>query len=144
MIADPATHILVVDDLEIIRRGIQMQLKKIGFSNVDKAEDGLEALTKLRTSNDYGLVISDLSMRGMNGLDLLRSVRSDADTRDLQFLMVTGENDPKHVMAAKDAGVTDYVLKPFSADTLRKRVEAILGQIPAPMRHLGAPDPAGS
>jgi two-component system chemotaxis response regulator CheY len=144
MIADPATHILVVDDLEIIRRGIKLQLNKIGFSNVDTAEDGLEALTKLRTSNDYGLVISDLSMRGMNGLDLLRSVRSDADTRDLQFLMVTGENDPKHVMAAKDAGVTDYVLKPFSADTLRKRVEAILGQIPAPMRHLGAPDPARS
>jgi two-component system, chemotaxis family, chemotaxis protein CheY len=144
MIADPATHILVVDDLEIIRRGIKLQLNKIGFSNVDTAEDGLEALTKLRTSNDYGLVISDLSMRGMNGLDLLRSVRSDADTRDLQFLMVTGENDPKHVMAAKDAGVTDYVLKPFSADTLRKRVEAILGQIPAPMRHLGAPNPARS
>lgn len=137
MIADPATHILVVDDTEVIRRAIKLQLQKIGFQNVDTAEDGLDALTMLRTSNDYGLVISDLQMKAMGGLDLLRSVRADAETCDLPFVMVTGDGDPAHVIAAKKAGVDDYLMKPFNAQTLKQRVEAILGTIPGPMKTLG-------
>ena len=137
MIADPATHILVVDDTEVIRRDIKLQLQRIGFKNVDTAEDGLDAFTKLRTNSDYGLVISDLQMKAMGGLDLLRSVRADAEMRDLPFVMVTGDGDPAHVIAAKQAGVDDYLMKPFNAQTLKQRVEAILGTIPAPMKTLG-------
>jgi len=137
MIADPATHILIVDDTEVIRRDIKLQLQRIGFRNIDTAEDGLDALTKLRTSNDYGLVISDLQMSAMGGLDLLRSVRADAETCDLPFVMMTGDGDPAHVMAAKTAGVNDYLMKPLNAQTLKQRVEAILGTIPAPMKTLG-------
>lgn len=137
MIADPATHILVVDDTEVIRRTIQLQLQRIGFKNVDTAEDGLDALTKLRTNSDYGLVISDLQMTAMGGLDLLRSVRAHAETSDLPFVMMTGDSDPAHVIAAKKAGVDDYLMKPLNAQTLRQRVEAILGTIPAPMKTLG-------
>lgn len=99
MIADPATHILVVDDTEVIRRTIQLQLQRIGFKNVDTAEDGLDALTKLRTNSDYGLVISDLQMTAMGGLDLLRSVRAHAETSDLPFVMMTGDGDPAHVLS---------------------------------------------
>jgi two-component system, chemotaxis family, chemotaxis protein CheY len=137
MIADPATHILIVDDTEVIRRDIKLQLQRIGFRNIDTAEDGLDALTKLRTSNDYGLVISDLQMSAMGGLDLLRSVRADAETCDLPFVMMTGDGDPAHVIAAKTAVVSDYLMKPLNAQTLKQRVEAILGTIPAPMKTLG-------
>jgi two-component system, chemotaxis family, chemotaxis protein CheY len=137
MIADPATRILVVDDTEVIRRDIKLQLNRIGFKNVDTAEDGLEAFTKLRTCSDYGLVISDLQMKAMNGLDLLRSVRADAEMRDLSFVMVSGHNDPAQVIAAKKAGVNDYIVKPFNTETLRQRLEPILGSVPAPMRGLG-------
>jgi two-component system, chemotaxis family, chemotaxis protein CheY len=137
MIADPATHILVVDDTEVIRRDIKLQLQRIGFRNIDTAEDGLDALTKLRTSNDYGLVISDLQMSAMGGLDLLRSVRADAETCDLPFVMMTGDGDPTHVIAAKKAGVDAYLMKPLNPQTLKQRVEAILGTIPAPMKTLG-------
>lgn len=130
--ADPNAHILVVDDFDVVRREVKLLLKKIGFLNVDTAEDGTEAFAKLHETKDYALVISDLTMNQMGGLDLLRSIRADRRLQALRFIMVTGHNEPAHVIAAKKAGVNGYVVKPFNADTLRQRVEAALGPIPAP------------
>ena len=130
MPADPETHILVVDDLEVVRRDITLQLRKIGFTNVDTAEDGLEAFAKLRSSRDYGLVISDLMMKTASGLDLLRSIRANRDMRDLSFVMISGHNGAEAVTAAKKAGADAYIVKPLNAATLRQRLELILGPIP--------------
>lgn len=130
MAADPETHILVVDDLDVVRRDVTLQLKKIGFNNVDTAEDGLEAFTKLRSCKDYGLVISDLVMKTASGLDLLRSIRADREMRDLSFVMISGHNSADSVTAAKKAGANAYIVKPFNAATLRQRLELILGPIP--------------
>lgn len=130
MAVDPETHILVVDDLEVVRRDVTLQLKKIGFNNVDTAEDGLEAFTKLRSSGDYRLVISDLMMKTASGLDLLRSVRADSEMQDLSFVMISGHNSADAVTAAKKAGANAYIVKPFNAATLRQRLELILGPIP--------------
>ncbi len=141
MAADPETHILVVDDLEVVRRDVTLQLKKIGFNNVDTAEDGLEAFTKLRSSKDYGLVISDLMMKTASGLDLLRSIRADGEMRDLSFVMISGHNSADAVTAAKKAGANAYIAKPFNAATLRQRLELILGPIPpapGPLAALGS------
>lgn len=132
MAADFNTHILVVDDFEVVRREVKLLLRKIGFINVDTADDGVEAFGMLRAANDYGLVISDLTMRAMGGLDLLRSIRADAQMQDLRFIMVTGHNEPQSVIAAKKAGVNGYIVKPFNIAGLKQRVEAVLGPIPAP------------
>lgn len=141
MAADPDPHILVVDDLEVVRRDVTLQLKKIGVTNVDTAEDGLEAFTKLRAGRDYGLVISDLMMKQANGLDLLRSIRADSEMRDLRFVMITGHNNADSVTAAKKGGANAYIVKPFNAATLRQRLELILGPIPptpGPLPALGS------
>ena len=130
-VADPNARILVVDDFGVVRREVTLLLKKIGFSNIDTAEDGLEAFVKLR-SKDYALVLSDLTMSEMGGLDLLRSVRADHGLQDLPFIMVTGHNDPINIIAAKKAGVSGYIVKPFNADTLRQRIETVMGPMPAP------------
>lgn len=140
MAADPNAHILVVDDFDVVRREVKLLLKKIGFINVDTAEDGTEAFGKLRRTKDYALVISDLTMNQMGGLDLLRSIRADRALQALRFIMVTGHNEPLLVIAAKKAGVDGYVVKPFNAETLRQRVEAVLGPIPAPP---SSPQPVG-
>jgi two-component system, chemotaxis family, chemotaxis protein CheY len=139
-VADPNAHILVVDDFDVVCREVKLLLKKIGFLNVDTACDGIEAFTKLRDTKDYALVISDLTMSQMGGLDLLRSIRADRNLQDLRFIMVTGHNEPLHVVAAKKAGVNGYVIKPFNAETLRQRVEAVLGPMPLPP---SMPQPVG-
>lgn len=131
MVADTNTRILVVDDFEVVRRDVKLLLKRLGFTNVDTAEDGREAYFKLREQKDYGLVISDLSMKVIGGLDLLKSIRADAELQDLRFIVVTGHNEPHSVIAAKKAGVNGYLIKPFNLATLKQRLEAILGPIPA-------------
>ena len=107
-------------------------LKKLGFHNVDMADDGVEAFRMLREAKDYGLVISDLTMRAMSGLELLKSIRADADLQGVKFIMVTGHNDTQSVVAAKGAGVNGYIVKPFNIDALRQRLRAVLGPLPAP------------
>jgi two-component system, chemotaxis family, chemotaxis protein CheY len=141
MAVDPETHILVVDDVEVVRRDVALQLKRIGFTNVDTAEDGLEAFTKLRAGGDYGLVISDLMMKQASGLDLLRSIRADREMRDLRFVMISGHNNSDSVTAAKRAGADAYIVKPFNSATLRQRLELVLGPIPpapSPLPALGS------
>ena len=118
--------ILVVDDYKTMLRIIRNLLKQLDFNNVDEATDGSEALKKLR-EKDYGLVISDWNMEPMTGLQLVREVRSDKKLKKLPFIMVTAESKTDNVVAAKEAGVSNYIVKPFNAETLRQKLASVLG-----------------
>ncbi|RDD62578.1 response regulator [Ferruginivarius sediminum] len=119
--------ILVVDDYKTMLRIIRNLLKQLGFNNVDEATDGSVALQKLRDKK-YGLVISDWNMEPMSGLQLLKEVRADQRLNDLPFIMVTAESKSENVVAAKEAGVTNYIIKPFNAATLKTKLTAVIGQ----------------
>ena len=118
--------ILVVDDYKTMLRIIRNLLKQLDFNNVDEATDGSEALKKLR-EKDYGLVISDWNMEPMTGLQLVREVRSDKKLKKLPFIMVTAESKTDNVVAAKEAGVSNYIVKPFNAETLKQKLASVLG-----------------
>ena len=118
--------ILVVDDYKTMLRIIRNLLKQLDFNNVDEATDGSEALKKLR-GKDYGLVISDWNMEPMTGLQLVREVRSDKKLKKLPFIMVTAESKTENVVAAKEAGVSNYIVKPFNAETLKQKLASVLG-----------------
>jgi two-component system chemotaxis response regulator CheY len=120
--------VLVVDDYATMRRIITNLLNEIGFKDVEEAADGASALAKLR-ERAYGLVISDWNMTPMTGLDLLREVRADPALKPLPFIMVTAEGKAEKVVAAKEAGVSNYLIKPFTATTLRRKIESVLGPI---------------
>jgi two-component system, chemotaxis family, chemotaxis protein CheY len=117
--------VLVVDDYSTMRRIMRNLLGQIGFQNVEEAEDGESALKKLHERN-FDLVISDWNMEPMSGLDLLRELRADTQLRDMPFIMVTAANETKDVIAAKAAGVNYYIVKPFTAETLRKKIDTVL------------------
>lgn len=118
--------ILIVDDYKTMLRIIRNLLKQLGFDNVDEATDGSTALQRLRDKN-YGLVISDWNMEPMTGLQLLREVRADAKLKHIPFIMVTAESKTENVIAAKEAGVTNYIVKPFNAETLKQKLVAVFG-----------------
>ena len=118
--------ILVVDDYKTMLRIIRNLLKQLDFNNVDEATDGSEALKKLR-EKDYALVISDWNMEPMAGLQLVREVRSDKKLKKLPFIMVTAESKTDNVVAAKEAGVSNYIVKPFNAETLKQKLASVLG-----------------
>lgn len=101
-------------------------LRQLGFTNVSEAEDGEDALRELKRDK-YNLVISDCNMQRMSGLDLLRKVRGDQELRHLPFIMVTAESKTETVIAAKNAGVSNYIVKPFNAETLKKKLVTVLG-----------------
>jgi two-component system chemotaxis response regulator CheY len=124
MAADPATPVLVVDDYKTMVRIIRNLLLQLGFQDVDDACDGAEALTKMRAKR-YGLVISDWNMQPMTGYDLLREVRSDPSLGKIPFIMVTAESKTENVIAAKKAGVDNYIVKPFNASTLQHKIDAV-------------------
>ena len=121
-----ASNVLVVDDYGTMRRIIRNLLTQIGFSNIDEAADGATALGKLR-EKPFGLVISDWNMEPMTGLQLLKEVRSDAKLAHIPFVMVTAESKTENVIAAKEAGVTNYIVKPFNAETLKQKLTAVFG-----------------
>jgi two-component system chemotaxis response regulator CheY len=125
MALDKNMQVLIVDDYKTMLRIIRNLLKQLDFDNVDEATDGTEALNKLRAGN-YGLVISDWNMAPMTGLDLLKEVRADARLKDTPFIMVTAESKTENVIAAKQAGVSNYIVKPFNAETLREKIEKVL------------------
>lgn len=127
MAFDSNLPILIVDDYKTMLRIIRNLLKQTGFTNVDEASDGGEALAKLR-DKPYGLVISDWNMQPMTGLDLLREVRSDASLQHLPFIMITAESKAENVVAAKEAGVNNYIVKPFNAETLKAKIASVLGK----------------
>lgn len=126
MALDLAMPILVVDDYQTMVRIIRNLLKQLGFEDVDEANDGSAALEKLK-NRKYGLVISDWNMEPMTGYDLLKQVRSDESLRSTPFIMVTAESRTDNVIAAKKAGVNNYIVKPFNAQTLRTKIEAVCG-----------------
>ena len=123
---DLNTKVLVVDDYATMRRILHGLLLQIGFKHIDDAGDGGAALAKLRDGR-FGLVISDWNMAPMSGLEFLKEVRSDNQLKSTPFIMVTAESKTENVAAAKEAGVSNYIVKPFNADTLKKKIEAVLG-----------------
>ena len=118
--------ILIVDDYKTMLRIIRNLLKQLGFNSVDEAIDGSSALTKLR-EKDFGLVISDWNMEPMSGLQLLKEVRADVKLKDIPFIMITAESKSENVIAAKEAGVSNYIVKPFNAATLKGKLTTVLG-----------------
>jgi two-component system chemotaxis response regulator CheY len=126
MAVDMNMPILIVDDYKTMLRIIRNLLKQLGFNNVDEATDGSAALHKLRDKS-YSLVISDWNMEPMTGIQLLREVRADAKLKDLPFIMITAESKTENVVAAKAAGVSNYIVKPFNAATLKTKLTSILG-----------------
>ena len=133
MALDKAMSILVVDDYGTMVRIIRNLLKQIGFENIDDAPDGLAALAKLR-SKPYGLVISDWNMEPMTGYELVREVRADPALARIRFIMVTAESKAEQVVAAKNAGVNNYIVKPFNAETLQKKIAAVFSDVAPPPR----------
>jgi len=125
MALDPSLPVLVVDDYDTMIRIIRNLLKQIGFADVDEANDGSAALAKMHERR-YGLVISDWNMEPMNGYDLLRQVRSDPELGPTPFIMVTAESKTENVIAARKAGVSNYIVKPFNAQTLKSKIESVL------------------
>lgn len=126
MAVDKNMNVLIVDDYKTMLRIIRNLLKQLGFNNVDEATDGSMALQMLRVGN-YGLVISDWNMEPMTGLQLLREVRADAKLKPIPFIMVTAESKSENVIAAKEAGVSNYIVKPFNAETLKTKMSSVLG-----------------
>ena len=126
MTVDKDMKILVVDDYKTMIRIIRNLLKQLGFQNVEEATDGSSALTKLREGN-FQLCISDWNMEPMTGYELLKEVRSDDMLKTLPFIMVTAESKTDNVIAAKKAGVNNYIVKPFNAATLKSKLSAVLG-----------------
>jgi two-component system chemotaxis response regulator CheY len=119
--------VLIVDDYRTMIRIIRNLLKQLGFANVDAAGDGSAALNMMREM-DYGLVISDWNMEPMTGYELLREVRADDRLSRTPFIMVTAESKTDNVVAAKKAGVNNYIVKPFNAATLKAKIDAIFGE----------------
>src|ERR1700722_12125184 len=118
MTIDKSMNVLIVDDYKTMLRIIRNLLKQIDINNVEEASDGTEALTRLRGGN-FHLIISDWNMAPMTGLQLLQEVRADPKLKNLPFIMITAESKTENVVAAKQAGVSNYIVKPFNAETLK-------------------------
>lgn len=116
--------VLVVDDYSTMVRIIRNLLKQLGFVEIDDANDGRAALAKMR-ERKYGLVISDWNMEPMTGYDLLQQVRGDDALADTPFIMITAESKTENIIAAKRAGVSNYIVKPFNAQTLKDKIDAV-------------------
>ena len=127
MAVDLSMPVLVVDDYSTMIRIIRNLLKQLGFENIDDASDGSAALNKMR-GKKYGLVISDWNMEPMTGYDLLREVRADPTLVKTPFIMVTAESKTENVVAAKKAGVDNYIVKPFNAQTLQHKIAAVFAE----------------
>jgi two-component system chemotaxis response regulator CheY len=127
MAVDMSMPILVVDDYNTMIRIIRNLLKQIGFNDVDEAVDGTAALGKMREKR-YSLIISDWNMEPMTGYELLKEVRQDPGLAKTPFIMVTAESKTDHVNAAKKAGVNNYIVKPFNAQTLMSKIEAVFAE----------------
>ena len=126
MAVDQNMGVLIVDDYKTMLRILRNLLRQLNFNNVDEATDGSMALQKLRQGN-FGLIISDWNMEPMTGIQLLREVRSDDKLKHLPFIMITAESKSENVIAAKEAGVSNYIVKPFNAETLKTKMASVLG-----------------
>lgn len=128
MSVDKDMNVLIVDDYNTMLRIVRNLLKQLGFNNVDEASDGSQAFDMVK-KKDYGLIISDWNMEPMTGLDLLKSIRGSegASYQNVKFIMVTAESKTENVVMAKQAGVNNYIVKPFNAETLKTKMSAVLG-----------------
>ena len=124
MTLDFSVPVLVVDDYQTMIRIIRNLLKQIGFSDIDEASDGSAALTRLK-SRPYGLVITDWNMQPMTGYELLRHARAEHSLQTIPFIMVTAESRMENVIAAKSAGANNYIVKPFTIQILKAKIEAV-------------------
>lgn len=120
--------ILVVDDFSTMRRIIRNLLRDLGFNNTAEADDGTTALPMLK-NGDYDFLVTDWNMPGMQGIDLLKAVRADAKLKALPVLMVTAEAKKDQIVAAAQAGVNGYVVKPFTAQTLKEKIDKIFERL---------------
>jgi two-component system chemotaxis response regulator CheY len=128
MSVDKTMNVLVVDDYKSMVRIVRGLLNQLGFQNVDEALDGPSALALIK-SKTYGLVLSDWNMQPMSGLELLKEVRAADRTRSLPFVMVTAEAKAENVVAARQAGVNNYVIKPFTLAVLKQKLSTVLGEL---------------
>ena len=126
MAVDKTMNVLVVDDYVTMIRIIGNLLKQLGFINIDQATNGKAALEKIG-AKPYGLIISDWNMEPMTGLDLLKEVRSKGSK--VPFIMVTAESKAENILAAREAGVNNYIVKPFNADALKAKLSQVLGAL---------------
>ncbi len=127
MPADLNMKILVVDDMSTMRRIVKNILKQLGFSNMDEAENGQEALQKLR-ADTFGFVVSDWNMPVMPGIEMLRAIRADEKLKHIPVLMVTAEAQKENLIEAIQAGVNNYVVKPFTAETMQEKINKIFNK----------------
>lgn len=126
MAVEMSMPILIVDDYRTMLRIVRNLLSKLGFTDIDEAADGSQALAMMK-SRQYGLVISDWNMQPMTGFELLKTVRADESLKSVPFIMVTAESKVENVVAARQAGVNNYIIKPFSAAVLKAKLKAVLG-----------------
>jgi two-component system chemotaxis response regulator CheY len=126
--SDLNMKILVVDDFSTMRRIVKNLLKQLGFSHIEEAEDGAQAYTKLKTGG-YGFVVSDWNMPNLDGLGLVKKVRQDDELKDLPILMVTAEAEKEKVVAAIQAGVNNYIVKPFTGEVLKEKMDKIFERL---------------
>lgn len=125
---DPNMRVLVVDDFSTMRRIVKSIVKQLGFNNVDEAEDGKQALEMLK-GGKYGFVVSDWNMPNMTGIDLLRAIRSDPELKDIPVLMVTAETEKQIVVDAIQAGVNNYIVKPFTPQVFEEKMNKIFEKL---------------
>ena len=123
-------RILVVDDFSTMRRIIKNLLRDLGLNNTQEADDGLTALPMLKAGG-FDFLITDWNMPGMQGIDLLRAVRADDQLKALPVLMVTAEQKREQIVAAAEAGVNGYIIKPFTATTLKEKIDKIFERVAA-------------
>jgi two-component system chemotaxis response regulator CheY len=128
---DKNMNILIVDDFSTMRQIVRKSLSSLGFINITEAVDGQDALTKLQ-SGEFSFVISDWNMPNMMGIDLLKAVRADEKLKTLPFLMVTAEANRDNIIDAAKAGVSQYIIKPFTVDSLEQKINAIFTKKSAP------------
>ncbi len=125
----PNTKFLVVDDFATMRKIIKKVLTELGYTNIEEADDGKPAFQKLQEAQTAGapfqFVISDWNMPGMTGIDLLKSCKADPNLKAIPFMLITAESEQKNIVEAAKAGVSDYVVKPFNAPTLKGKLEKI-------------------
>ncbi len=126
MAVDMNMNILVVADYKTMLRILRNLLRQLNFSNIEEASDGAAALKKLRKS-PCDLIISDWNMEPMTGIQLLREIRGDDKLKHIPFIMITAESKSENVIAAKEAGVSNYIVKPFNAETLKSKMVSVIG-----------------
>lgn len=127
---DQNMKVLVVDDFSTMRRIVKNLLRQIGYTNIEEAEDGAQAYSKLKNGG-FSFVVSDWNMPNMDGLDLLKKVRSDPELKDLPILMVTAEAEKEKVITAIQAGVNNYIVKPFTGEVLKDKMDKIIEKLQA-------------